>query len=133
MERAKPVFLYAAILAFSLLAGSSLFWLGRKFGASQWLTGVTILTCVIFASGLWNYHRLDEMRKKAFLLLLGCFLPLTVVSFVDEYVVDFFEPSRLYVLLAVLPAMVFMGYRLLAEKYTFNAEAKNRKHDDFHK
>lgn len=112
MTRPKPreVLFNFALLATAMVGIGFVYKLGDAIGMTRWLTGVlggsTVWLCVMVVT----YRRLVPFQKKGSLLLALGFVVLSIASAINEYAVHFFEPSGIYLLVAVLPSFVFAAY-----------------------
>lgn len=116
MERLQQYLKGGAAVAIALVVQFGSSWLGGKVGASPWLTSVVALTILVLMAGTWVYRNIDEMRKKAMLLLFIGLVTLSMAGLINEYVEHFFSPAMLHSILAFLPAILFLVYRAWSER-----------------
>lgn len=81
-----------------------------EFGISGWLGGVIGLTTFMCFVLALNFRSLDPFRKRASMLLALGLLLLSGIGYTNEFWLPFFTPTRLHLLLALLPSVAFVGY-----------------------
>ncbi len=115
--------LIAAPIALVAIVGVSFLWrLAERFGMSHWLFGVVVLTVSILGVLSMTYRRFDPVRQKASALMALGLVALSIASLANEYVSRFFTPSTIYLLIALLPAMVFAVYQFVLQHREANSE-----------
>jgi len=102
--------LITAVIVIFGVAGLYLAMRAREFGISVWLGLVLGLTGFLCFVLVFTFRTLDPFRKRAAVLMVGGLLCLSAAGLVNELVVPFFTPSKLYVLLAFLPSLLYVGY-----------------------
>lgn len=89
--------------------------LGRNAGASPWLTGVVTVTIVFLLAAGFRFREHDNNDRIRGLLLVIGLVSLSAAGIANEYVKHFFIPSFFYVVMALLPGLVFAVYRAFLE------------------
>ena len=94
--------------------------LGKKSGASPWLTGVISVSLAVVAVGAYKYTKLDTNGRTYTLVMVASFLILSIAGIVNEYVKRFFNPSLLHVFIAIIPGFLFAAYCTFRERRASN-------------
>jgi peptidoglycan/LPS O-acetylase OafA/YrhL len=93
------------------------FRLAQELRVSYWLAGCATTTIVSLVGLVWQRRVLDRLRVTGLILFAAGFGILTAASVVNEYISPFFAPSRIYVLLALVPCIAYLCWRELADRH----------------
>jgi len=108
--------LITAVIVIFGVTGLYLAMRAREFGISVWLGGVLALTTFFSFVLVIHFRALDPFRKRASVLMVGGLLCLSAAGLVNELVVPFFTPSRLHLVLAFLPSLLYVGYHAYKDR-----------------
>ena len=112
MTRPKPkeMLLNFALLALAMAGIGATYKLGDALGVTRWLTSILGLTIFWLCVMLVTYRELVPLQKKGGALLAVGFAGLSIASLINEYAVQFFRPSGIYLVAAVMPSFAVAVY-----------------------
>jgi hypothetical protein len=99
-----------ALLALAMVGISATYNLGDALEMARWLTGVLGGTIVWLCVMLVTCRRLVPFQKKGGALLAVGFVGLSIASLINEYAAHFFQPSGIYLVVAVMPSFAVAVY-----------------------
>lgn len=86
----------------------------------------SILTLFFLVVLLIRYKAIKPANRNSFILLILGFSALTGALFINEYVQQFFNFSRIHIFLAMLPALAYAGWKTYRDPNSFNTGSLDR-------